>query len=150
MRNSYKMRFPDWLDVRGDTTYRGPCPLEQMEQITLVNRVRSKWPDTLGKVLVHVRNEGKRTRGQAHYHKAEGMTSGACDVFIPGCPALLIELKRRDHTKSRWQPDQLEYMEAAQVMGAFVCVALGADAAMRAIADWRELLYNTTNTQANI
>lgn len=127
------MRFPEFLKVFGDQSFRGECPTENVEQITLVKRVRAAYPDTLGKVLVHIRNEGKRTHGQAKWQKAEGMTKGASDLIFPAGVSLLIELKRRDHTKSAWSEGQIEYLEAAHSMGAFACVALGADAAMEAI-----------------
>ena len=64
------------------------------------------------------------------------MTKGASDIIIPGSPAFVCELKRRDHTKSRWEDGQQEYLTAAQDAGAFVCIALGADAAMEAFNDW--------------
>ena len=127
------MKFESWLPVYGDQSYRGDCPTESNEQVTLFARIRKRWPDTIGRVAIHPRNEGKRTPGQVWYQKAEGMTDGASDVIIPGCPALVIELKRRDHTTSTWQKGQVEYLKAAHDMGAFVCVALGADAAIEAI-----------------
>ena len=132
------MKFPDWLRVYGDQSYRGDCPTESAEQVTLVNRLRATWPDTIGRVVVHIQNEGKRHAWQAQRDKAAGMTAGAADIVVPGRVTLLIELKRRDHTKSRFQPGQVEYLQAAHELGAFVCVALGADAAMAAVADWRE------------
>lgn len=128
------MKFPDFLPVFGDTAYRGACPSEAMEQVTFFNRLRSQYPETWGRIALHPRNEGKRTPGQVYREKSEGMAEGAPDIVIP--PGFLCELKRRDHTKSRWQPGQLEYLEAAQEAGAFVCVALGADAAMEAFHDW--------------
>lgn len=131
------MRFPNWLHIEGDQTFRGDCPTEQMEQITLIRRIRDRWPQTFGAVVVHVKNEGKRTHGQYAFAKAEGLTAGAPDIFIPGNPSILIELKRRDHTKSKWQEGQLGYLEAAHKLGACVCVALGADAAMT----WLEGLH---------
>lgn len=137
------MKFPPWLATYGDPTYRGPCPTETAEQVTLFARLRRQWPDTIGRIAVHVRNEGKRTAGQVWHQKAEGMTRGAPDVIIPGGAALVLELKRRDHTQSKWQDGQLEYLETAYNAGAFVCVALGADAAMEAIACY---LKNTTRT----
>lgn len=130
------MKFPPWLPLYGDPSFRGDCPTESAEQMTFINRLRQKHPDTLGKIVVHIKNEGKRHAWQADCDKALGMTTGACDIIIPGNPTLMIELKRRDHTKSRFQPGQLEYMQAAQAAGAIVCVALGADAAMEAIMDW--------------
>jgi hypothetical protein len=127
------MIFPKFLKVYGDQSYRGDCPTESNEQVTLFARMRKRWPDTIGRVAIHPRNEGKRTPGQVWHQKAEGMTDGASDVIIPGCPAFVLELKRRDHTASTWQKGQVEYLKAAHEMGAFVCVALGADAAIEAI-----------------
>lgn len=127
------MKFESWLPVYGDQSYRGDCPTESNEQVTLFARMRKRWPDTIGRVAIHPRNEGKRTPGQVWHQKAEGMTDGASDVIIPGCPAFVLELKRRDHTTSTWQKGQVEYLKAAHDMGAFVCVALGADAAIEAI-----------------
>lgn len=137
------MKFPDWLKCYGDTSYRGNCPSETVEQVTLVRRVRAAYPETAGAIIVHVRNEGKRTFGQAAMHKAEGMTKGASDILIPARIPLVLELKRRDHTKSKWQDGQTEYLEIAQNMGAFVCVALGADAGMMAIEEWMALNHAT-------
>jgi len=130
------MKVPSWLPLYGDPSYRGDCPTESAEQMTFINRLRREYPDTLGMIVVHVKNEGKRHAWQADRDKALGLSTGACDVIIPGAPTLLLELKRRDHTRSKFQPGQLEYMQAAQAAGAIVCVALGADAAMEAVKDW--------------
>lgn len=104
-----------------------------------MNRLRTQYAGTLGRIAVHVKNEGKRHAWQAQRDKAAGMTPGAADIVVPGRVTLLIELKRRDHTKSRFQPGQLEYLQAAHEMGAFVCVALGADAAMQAVEGWQAM-----------
>src|SRR5699024_8936847 len=86
------------------------------------------------RIAVHPRNEGKRTYHQARMQRLEGaLNVGASDVIIPAAPAFVCEIKRRDHTKSRWQEGQQEYLKAAQDAGAFVCVALGADAAIEAL-----------------
>ena len=133
------MKFPAWLRVYGDQSWRGDCPTESAEQVTFINRLRTRWPDTIGRVVVHIQNEGKRHAWQAQRDKAAGMAAGAADIVVPGRVTLLIELKRRDHTKSRFQPGQVEYLQAAHDMGAFVCVALGADAAMQAVEAWQAL-----------
>lgn len=131
------MKFKPELKVFGNQEYRNKnCPKEQLEQITFVRRMREQYPDTLGALLVHVKNEGKRTQGQAFYAKAEGLTQGASDIIIPVTPPLLIEMKRQDHTTSSWQKGQQEYLLKAQELGAFACVALGADAAMEAVKEY--------------
>lgn len=130
------MKFPTWINVYGDTDYRGACAREAVEQVTFFKRLRAKYPH-LGGIALHPRNEGKRTNTQAAREKAEGMAIGASDVIIPvGPQPFVCEIKRSDHTKSKWQDGQQEYLEAAQAEGAFACVALGADAAMEALNDW--------------
>jgi hypothetical protein len=130
------MKFPQWLRVYGDASYRGDCPKETAEQVTFFNVLRAQYPDSYGLIAIHPRNEGKRTHGQAWHHKAEGMTKGASDIIIPARMSFVCELKRLDHTKSKWEDGQLEYLEAAHNAGAFVCVALGWEPAMLALHDW--------------
>jgi len=64
------------------------------------------------------------------------MTKGASDIVIPGCPSFVCELKRQDHTQSKWQDGQEEYLVSAAKGGSFVCVALGAVAAWEAFKMW--------------
>lgn len=134
------MKFPDWLKVYGDVTYRGSCPDESLEQMSFFNRLRHEYPDTFGAVAIHPRNEGLKEKGQFSTvlkHKAEGMTKGASDVIIPGVRAFVCEIKRRDPTKSRWQDGQALYLKTASELGAMACVALGAAAAWQAFEEWR-------------
>lgn len=65
------------------------------------------------------------------------MTPGASDIIIPGSPTFVCELKRKDHTLCKWQPNQQEYLQAAKDNGAFVCVALGWEGAMEAYRVWK-------------
>lgn len=124
------------IKIYGDLNYRGDCPQEALEQVTFFNRIRKQHPETLGVIALHPRNEGRRHHSQVSREKSEGMTTGASDIIIPGCPAFVCELKRRDHTKSTITDDQLNYLRAAQAAGAFACIALGADAATAALNEW--------------
>lgn len=128
------MKVPQWIRVYGDMNYRGKCPLESAEQITLFNTIRKRYPQA-----IHPRNEGKRTNSQVKRQKAEGMTPGASDLIIPAAVCFVGELKRKDHTKSTWQDGQIEYLENAKNDGAFVCVAFGYKAMLEAIEEWTEL-----------
>ena len=133
------MRFDLDIPVYGDTSYRGQCPREKLEQVTFVRRVREQYPDTFGRLLVHPNNESARKGKEFHklsMDKALGLTPGASDIIIPGRPSFVCEIKRRDHTKSKWQDGQPEYLRAALDSGCFACVALGADAATEALAEW--------------
>lgn len=127
------MYLPEGIKVYGDTSYRGNCPKEVLEQVTFFGRLRREYPDTLGLIAFHVRNEGKRNHLEAATHKAEGMTTGAADIIIPGAPTFICELKRRDHTKSSISNEQVAFLRAAQAAGSTVCIALGVDAAWEAL-----------------
>lgn len=133
------MKFPPSLLVFGDQSFRGKCPLENVEQASFFNRLRREYPDTWGLLALHPRNEGLKEKGQFSTvlkHKAEGMTPGASDVIIPGAVSFVCEIKRRDHTLSTWQEGQVEYLDAAQKAGAFACVGLGAVGAWEAFEAW--------------
>ena len=126
--------------VFGDMTFRGACPQETVEQISFFSRLRREYPNSYGLIAIHPRNEGLKQKGQFSSvlkHSAEGMTAGAADIIIPGARSFCCEMKRRDHTKSKWQDGQISYLSAAQAAGAFACVALGAQAAWEAFEDWR-------------
>lgn len=127
------MKFPNWLKVYGDLSFRGDCPQESVEQATLFNQL----PDDLSAIALHIKNEGKRNFRQMAKQRAEGgFIKGASDIIIPGSPTFVAEMKRRDHTKSSWKTGQLDYLKACQENGAFVCVALGYKAALEAVDDW--------------
>lgn len=129
--------------VYGDASFRGHCPAETLEQITFFNRIRAAHPESWGLLATHIRNEGLKTGGQfgaVSRHRAEGMTTGAADIIIPGRVAFVCELKRRDRTKSAWQEGQIAYLTAAHSAGAWACVALGCDAALEAFEEWRKAL----------
>ena len=129
--------------VFGDQSFRGKCPQEHVEQASFFNKLRREYPDSYGLIALHPRNEGLVQAGQFSAimkHKVEGMTKGAADIVIPASPSFVCELKRRDHTQSKWQEGQIDYLEASGKSGSFVCVALGAAAAWEAFEEWLGVL----------
>ncbi len=125
------------IPIYGDIEFRGKCPLETPEQITAVGIIRRTMPK-LGAVLLHIKNEGKRTRGAAK-DKINGMITGASDLVAPGNPSFVCELKRKDHTESDISPDQIKYLINAKAVGSFACVCLGHEAVIEAAKDWERL-----------
>ncbi len=112
--------------VIGNLNYRNPnCPTESAEQMTFFNNL----PPHIKAVAFHAKNEGKKTYGQAAHDKAQGQVKGTPDIIIPGLN-ILIELKRQDPTKSRVGIEQVEYLLAAQKLGAKCYIALGYEAAL--------------------
>lgn len=137
------MKIPEGIKIYGNPDYRDKkCPKEAQEQVTFVNQLRLKYPDTYGLLVVHIRNEGKKTAAQVAKEKMEGMAPGAPDIMIPGNPTFLCELKRQDRTLSDLQDGQLPYLMAAQDNGAFCCIAFGWHGAWEAFEAWRA---STTN-----
>jgi hypothetical protein len=132
------MKIPAEIRLFGNPDFRGKCPMEQAEQVTFFNRIRRQWPDTWGLIAVHPRNEGARTMHQASRERSEGMTTGASDIIIPGAPSFVCELKRRNPTLSSLKKEQEAFLLAAHRAGAFVCIALGVDAAMEAFHAYLE------------
>jgi hypothetical protein len=130
------MKFPSDISVYGDQSYRGDCPSETLEQVTFFNFIRRAYPESWGILAFHPRNEGERNFRQVSRQKAEGMVKGVADVIIPGDPTFVCEIKRRDHTKSQWQDGQQEFLNVSKRAGAFVCIALGWEAARDAFADY--------------
>lgn len=138
------MKLRETIKLRGDSTFRGQCPMESAEQATFVNRLRREFPDSFGRLVFHVKNEGKRTRAQYDKDFMDGLNTGAADIIIPGAITFVCELKRRDHTKSRISDQQQDFLEAAERAGAFAIVALGCDAAWEAFQEWRQLISALT------
>lgn len=139
------MKFSATIPVFGDMAWRGKCPPEHIEQASFFAKVRRGYPLSYGLIAVHPRNEGLLVKGQFQAmakHRIEGLSKGAADIIIPGLSgcgrygAFICELKRQDHTLSKWQEGQQEYLEACHAAGAFACVALGAVAAWQAFEDW--------------
>lgn len=127
------------IKVYGNTNFRGDCPNEDAELITFFNELKRLYPD-LARIAIHPDNEGL-VLGSGHHHhikqKAKGaIKKGAADIVICGNPTFVCEMKRQDHTKSRWQDGQLEFLEYSLKNGAFVCIALGYESALEAVKDW--------------
>lgn len=123
--------------VYGDIGFRGNCPSESAEQIAFFSWLRREYPE-YGDIATHIRNEGVRKGKQAATHHMEGMVNGASDIIIPCKTPFVCEMKRQDHTKSKWQEGQIGYLENSQNKGAFACVALGFTAAKAAFTEYLE------------
>ncbi|MGB1291775.1 MAG: hypothetical protein ACPG5Z_06555 [Pseudoalteromonas sp.] len=134
------MKFNPLIPVYGDTNYRGKSPFEDTEHINFVSWVRFNYPE-YGAVLIHPKNEGKKSFSQVAKDKKMGLKKGASDIIIPASPSFVCEIKRVNHVKdSHWEKGQQEYLLAAKSAGSFVCVALGAEGAKLAFLDWHKLI----------
>lgn len=125
--------------VYGDLSSRGKCISEDAVHIAFVAWIRHNHQSE-ALLLLHPKNEGKRTPQQVAMDKKMGsITKGASDIIIPGNPAFVCELKKDDPTKCHWQPGQEDYLNIAHEHGAFACVAFGLNAAKDAFIDWQRI-----------
>ena len=133
------MKIPPHIKTYGNMDFRGECPKEDAELITFFNQLKLHYPD-LYNIAIHPDNErlisGTGFNAQSRQKAKGAIKKGAADIIICGNPTFVCELKRRDHTKCRWQDGQLEFLESSKKQGACVCVALGYEAALNAVNDW--------------
>ena len=131
------MKIDPRIRIYGSLEYRDPkAPKEDQEAQTLVNQIRKRYPYIL---FMHIKNEGKKTKAQADFDRSMGMMAGASDFLFLGSPTMCLELKRKDHTLSKWQPKQQEFLIAAQEQGAMSCVCFGWEAGMQAVEAWLKI-----------
>jgi hypothetical protein len=133
------LKFPEWLNVFGDTQTRGDCASEDTEAINFYSWLKFNELE-LFELCLHIKNEGRKTWQQVAKDKKMGsIKKGAPDYVFLTTPPFLLELKRADHTKSSWQENQLTFLKRAHDDGAFCCVALGCDGAIEAVKHYKNL-----------
>jgi hypothetical protein len=103
-------------------------PTEHEEQRELVHWFRQTWP---GVRIFAIANGGYRSKATAGRLKAEGVSSGVPDLFVPAW-SLWIEMKRsKGGSLSAEQKDWIAYLESV----GFCCiVGKGADHAKQQIS----------------
>ena len=103
---------------------------EHSEQVGFVNWFRAKYPHTL---IFAIPNGEKRSVSVATRLKAEGVTRGIPDLYIPSCN-LWVEMKRA--TGGRLSPDQKKVIEYLRSVGHTVIVGKGAGDASKQVLEF--------------
>lgn len=118
-----------------DSGYRGDCPKEETEQMAYGTWMKWRFPDIL---WFHVPNETGTKSGAQFVLKRQkmGVRKGVSDnvILTAGVnhKCALIELKRRDKTKSKIGKEQMEILHQAHDLGHFAAIAYGADECKKA------------------
>lgn len=131
------MKIPPQIPVYGSPIKNCKIP-ESAHMITFFNTLRRYYPE-YGAIALHIKNEGKRTQLQIEKDKAQGLVTGASDIIIPGCPSFVCEMKSQSKT-AKISQEQINFLLAAQNNGAFICVALGHEAAIKAFLEWKSMI----------
>tara|TARA_E500000331_G_scaffold81744_1_gene77294 strand:- start:320 stop:625 length:306 start_codon:yes stop_codon:yes gene_type:complete len=98
--------------------------------VGFVNWFRAKYPHTL---IFAIPNGEKRTISVATRLKAEGVTRGIPDLYIPACN-LWVEMKKA--TGGRLSPDQKKVIEYLRSVGHTVIVGRGAGDASKQVLEF--------------
>lgn len=101
-----------------------PIPTEHEEQVNFVRWFRLQFPRVM---IFAIPNGGDRHAAVAAKMRAEGVTPGVPDLFIPDW-RLFVEMKRRKG--GRVSPEQKRVMEHLEMAGYTCAVARGLDEAM--------------------
>ena len=123
------MKFPEGLQVFGDATYRGECPLEEAEQATFVSQFAKAFPHVR---MFAIPNGGFRHKATAVKLQITGTSKGVPDLYIPAWKCW-IEMKR---TKGgRVSEEQKSWHEYLAGIGDTVLVTKGWEEAMKQVRE---------------
>jgi hypothetical protein len=111
----------------GNSVLKDTAPSEHLEQVRLVSWFRRQWPDVR---IFAIPNGGGRSMAQGASLKAEGVTAGVPDLFVPAW-GLWVEMKRE--TGGTVSPVQRDWIAYLQGIGHHVIIGRGFEHAKRQI-----------------
>ena len=138
------------IEIKGDPSYRGDCPIEDSDLASFFSWVRYNYPQ-YESLIFHCETEFNPTSASSYaYHtksKAKGRLDGIADIVcLPvssGAPAFLCELKRLDVSKSLASKKRKEHFETQLLLlssqksfGNIAIVALGLEATKTAFKEY--------------
>ncbi len=122
---------------------KGPCSDENTVCQTIVNQNRKRNPDVM---MLHIKNEGARTKAQMDFVNSMGFIKGASDYLLVGNPVGFMEVKR-DNYSHKLTKDQELFLLNAKAKGAFVGVAIGWQGGMEFIEAWKMAQITVANNK---
>lgn len=124
--------------IAGKTGGQAFSASESVEQQCLfrwAEYVKGAYPEL--KLLYHIPNGGRRSKGEAGRLKAEGVKAGAPDVCLPvarnGFHGAYIELKKQG---GRVSPGQIRWLRDLEGQGYFTAVCYSWEAAAALLKDY--------------
>ncbi len=128
-----------------EVKYRGKCPKEDTDLINLVAWFNYQYPH-LSPLLVHVVNESQLPVQARVMLKKKGLKKGFPDLMLliknKEYSGLMLELKRRDKTKSRTSKEQENYSVELSDQGFSSTFCYGLEQAKKCIQDYLKIGFN--------
>ena len=122
-----------------DSGFRGNCDVEDQDQVNLTSWFDYQYPH-YSRLYFHVVNENMLPVQGRVKAKKKGLRKGVSDSFIMvkrgKYSALVIELKRKDKTKSRLLPDQDEFLLEMDEQGFYCAVCYGFEEAVKCVKEY--------------
>lgn len=95
---NYTAVIPDGVKLYGGD-YRGECNSEDADLISFVSWFKFNWPE-YADLILHIPNESMKPVAGLVMDKKKGVLDGAPDILIMLNPAIIMEAKRKDASKS--------------------------------------------------
>lgn len=137
---NYTAVIPDGVKLYGGD-YRGDCNSEDVDLISFVSWFKFKWPE-YADLILHIPNESMKPVAGLVMDKKKGVLDGAPDILIMLNPAIAMEAKRKDaskslqSSKSRTHFDrQMKVIAGFAANGHQCAVCFGLDAMKQFISD---------------
>lgn len=134
------------IEIFGDANWRGDCPLEDADTITICNHIRQAHGGRFEKSVLHVMNE-KHRKDKADFRqllaerKKGAIITGWSDVCVTGWPTLFMEVKRKDLSLSKLPQVEIDFLVANQNNDAWVFVVPGWEAGIACFENWYQQNY---------
>ena len=122
-----------------DTKFRGNCDVEDQDQINFTSWFDYQYPHH-SPLYFHVVNESMMNPQGRVKAKRKGLKAGVSDILIllkrGKYSGLIIELKRKDKSKSRISKEQEGFLYEVSEQGFFSAVCYGFEEAQKCVKEY--------------
>lgn len=125
-----------------NSTFRGNCDVEDQDQINFTSWFDYQYPH-FSPLYFHVVNESMLPVQGRVKAKKKGLKKGVSDIIIllkrGEYSGLIIELKRRDKSKSRVTKEQMDFLYEVDEQGFFCAVCYGFEQAKKCVQEYLKI-----------
>lgn len=128
-----------------DSHYRGGCPVEDADQMNCTSWIEYQYPQ-YSRLYWHTVNESNMpVQGRVKAAK-KGLKPGVSDIMFMvkrgKYSGLVVELKRKDRTKSKISDDQDEFLFEMSEQGFYCAVCYGFEQFQKCVKEYLSINKN--------